>query len=363
MKIRTLKLARFRNLEDLEIEPNGALNILFGPNGSGKTNLCEAIHFVSAGKNLKGRRQTELIHWDSDDSLIKLTTAEDDQIIVYLKRGESKQIRYNSKEKKQSQLRRMIPTFTFTPEDLNLSQGSPQRRRSMLNDQLSLMDDDYDGFLNKYESELKKKNNLLKKNKINEQFLNVLNERIVELGAEMAVRRTSYLNELNEILPGVYQEFASNDHKLTLNYGDKRYVTTDLDRVKEIFAEEIEDSSDREVELETSVVGPHRDKFVYRLNDRDLRKYGSQGEQRTAVVATYFANLRLYRDAFGEPPVLIFDDILSELDRSRGNALLENLPEEPQIFMTTATRNQSFKKLSGEFSAYQLDAGQIEKLR
>ncbi len=362
MKIDQMKLARFRNLEDLEIEPNGRLNILFGPNGSGKTNLCEAVHFTSTGNNLKGTRQSELINWDEDDTLIKISSAAEDQIIVYLKRGEAKQVRYNSKEVKQSELRRILPTYTFTPEDLNLSQGSPQRRRSMINDQLGVLSDDYGSVFRKYERELKKKNNLLKKDEINEDFLDVLNERLADLGAEIVDRRSDYLTDLNEILPGTYGEFAADDHELTLNYSDGRYADASREEIREILIEDIRENHDREIELENATVGPHRDKFRYRLNGRNLRKYGSQGEQRTAVVATYFANLTLYEETFGELPILIFDDILSELDRSRGNALLEYLPHDPQIFMTTATRNQSFKKLSGEFTAFELNDGEVERL-
>src|SRR6056297_3551945 len=104
MKISQMKLARFRNLEDLEIEPNRRLNILFGPNGSGKTNLCEAVHFVSTGNNLKGSRQSELINWDADDTLVKLQLDENSQVIVYIQRREGKQVRYNSKEIRQSKL-------------------------------------------------------------------------------------------------------------------------------------------------------------------------------------------------------------------------------------------------------------------
>lgn len=363
MKISRMKLARFRNLEDLEVEPNERLNILFGPNGSGKTNLCEAIHFTSTGKNLKGTRQSELINWEADDALIKVSGENGDQIIVYLKRGEAKQARYNSKEVKQSELRRVLPTYTFTPEDLNLSQGSPQRRRTMINDQLSTLSDDYGGVLRKYESELKKKNNLLKKDEINGEFLDVLNERLVDLGAEIVDRRSEYLSDLNSILPGAYQEFAANDHDLTLNYSDGRYAEASREEVRDILIGDIRENHDREIELENATVGPHRDRFKYRLNGRNLRKFGSQGEQRTAVVATYFSNLELYRETFGRLPILIFDDILSELDRNRGDTLLGHLPEDPQIFMTTATRNQSFKKLSGEFAAFELDDGKVERLR
>ncbi len=361
MKISKLKVAGFRNLTESEIKPNEHLNILFGPNGSGKTNLCESIHFVSTGNNLKGNRQQELINWDSDDALIKVNLSTDDQIIVYLKRGEQKQVRYNSNPKTQSKLRKLFATYTFIPEDLYLSKGSPQRRRTMINDQLTLLDGDYKQTLTKYNDELKKKNNLLKKDEINIEFLTVLNTRLSELGAEIIVSRMRYLKRLNNTLPKTYQEFSSTDHKLTLNYSDQRYSNKTCEEIKAMLGEELEEKYEKEREIETTIVGPHRDKFLFNLQGRNLRKYGSQGEQRTAVISTYFSNIQLYKENEGEWPILIFDDILSELDTNRGNALLNNIPTEPQRFMTTATRNPAFKKLSGEFSVFQLTGGTIKE--
>lgn len=361
MKISKLKVSRFRNLTGSEIKPNERLNILFGPNGSGKTNLCESIHFVSTGDNLKGNRQQELIHWNSDDALIKVNLSTNDQIIVYLKRGEQKQVRYNSNPKTQSKLRNFFATYTFIPEDLYLSKGAPQRRRTMINDQLTLLDEDYTQTLTKYNDELKKKNNLLKKDEINAEFLMVLNDRLSELGAEIIVSRIRYLKRLNNILPQTYREFSSTNHKLTLNYSDQRYSNKTREEIEAILGEELEEKYEKEREVETTIVGPHRDKFVFKLQGRSLRKYGSQGEQRTAVIATYFSNIRLYKENEGDWPILIFDDILSELDTNRGDALLNNLPTGPQIFMTTATRNPAFKKLSGEFSVFQLSEGKIKE--
>ncbi len=361
MKLEKIKIKNFRNLDETTVDPDDRLNLIFGPNGSGKTNFCEAIHFVSTGDNIKGTRQRELINWNADHTLIQLEIASEDQLTVYLQKGEAKEIRINSKKKSQSELSDLFPTHTFIPEDLYISKGSPKKRRTLVNRHLGQLDTDYDNLLTQYNSELKKKNTLLKKNELNEEFLQVLEERLVDLGAEIIQKRASYLKELNERLPEVYGRFVRNGARLSLNYVDEILMKGSGEDLVEYLSDRIEENRQKELEQETTVVGPHRDKFEYRLEGKNLRKYGSQGELRTAVIATYLSYLKLYEERYEEWPVLILDDILSELDRKRGERLLENLPEGPQIFMTTATRNPSFKKLTGEFSVLRITGGSVEE--
>lgn len=361
MKLEEIKVRNFRNLSDQKVKLNSSLNLIFGPNGSGKSNFCEAIHFASTGNNLKGTRQSELINWDSDFALVQLITGREDRIVVYLKEDEGKEIKVNSKTKRQSDLEDLIPTYTFVPEDLYISKGPPRRRRSTLNSQISSLDHSYKSVLSDYRSELKKKNTLLKKEELNEEFLEVLNERLAEFGAEIIVGRASYLEKLNGLLPEYYRSFVSSGGELSLDYGEDLPDEMTKENMKAFLAGKIRDHREKEVEQENSVIGPHRDKFYYRLNGKDLRKFGSQGELRTAVISTYLAYLDLYNENFDDWPVLILDDILSELDRDRGGAFLNDLPEEPQVIMTTASRDPAFSKLSGDFSVLEMAGGEIEK--
>jgi DNA replication and repair protein RecF len=361
MKINRLKITNYRNIEELEVEPNSRLNLIFGPNGSGKTNLCEAIHFVSTGDNIKGSRQRELINWNSDYALVRLGLTNDDQVVVYLKEGEGKEIKINSKTGKQSELNSLVRTHTFVPEDLYISKGPPRRRRSLLNRHLSQLSEGYGQLLSEYDAELKKKNTLLKKDEINEEFLEVLSTRLVDLGARIIVRRVDYLDELNGLLPDIYGKFVGTDQELSLSYSEDGLAGTSEEEVKNNLSEKLERNREKELDRETSVVGPHRDKFEFFLDGKRLRTFGSQGELRTAVIATYLAYLELYERKYDDFPILVLDDILSELDRRRGEAFLENLPEEPQVFMTTATRSPSFRKLSGEFTVLKVAGGGVEK--
>ena len=361
MKIDRLKLTNYRNLREFEVEPNSRLNLIFGPNGSGKTNFCEAIYFASTGDNIKGSRQREMINWNSEYALVRMELENDDQVVVYLKQDEGKEIKINSKSGKQSELRSLLPTHTFVPEDLYISKGSPRRRRSLLNRHLSQLSEGYGHVLSEYNAELKKKNTLLKKDDINEEFLQVLNERLIELGARLTVERADYLRKLNQYLPDIYGKFVRTEQDLNLSYSQDDLVEKTEEELRELLSDKLARNKKKELDRETSVVGPHRDKFEYLLDGKNLRTFGSQGELRTAVIVTYLAYLELYGEKFGDLPILILDDILSELDRERGGAFLENLPEQPQVFMTTATRSPSFSKLSGEFTVLKVAKGVIEK--
>ncbi|MFB6214741.1 MAG: DNA replication/repair protein RecF, partial [Candidatus Bipolaricaulia bacterium] len=322
---------------------------------------CEAIHFVSTGDNIKGSRQGELINWDSNYALVRMVLRNDDEVVVYLKEGEGKEIKINSKSGRQSDLRSLVPIHTFVPEDLYISKGPPRRRRSLLNRHLSQLSEGYGHLLSEYNAELKKKNTLLKKDEINEDFLEVLSERLIELGARITAERADYLRELNRHLPEIYGQFVRTDQELNLRYSEDGLIDRSKEELVEILSERLRRNREKELDRETSVIGPHRDKFEFLLDGKDLRTFGSQGELRTAVIATYLAYLELYEKKFEELPILVLDDILSELDRARGEAFLDNLPEGPQVFMTTATRSPSFRKLSGEFTVLKIQEGVIER--
>jgi len=347
MKVRHTLIRGFRNLNGVDLWPNEHLNVLVGANGSGKTNFCEAFHFASTGRNLRGSSRNELIGWDSSYLLLRFELINEDRLTVYLRKGEGKRLELNNKAVKQSQVRSQLPVLSFTPDELVKLKGGPKERRRMLDEHLGFLSSEYGRMLGDYESELKKKNALLKKEKPDEEFLEVLDKRLAKLGAEVMARRGRFLERLNGLLPRLYRELAPEAGRLSLNYRNLPEGEIEVDRLKVHLEKRIEESKERERRLETTVVGPHRDKIEYFLGERPLRKYGSQGEQRSATIATYLAFLKLYEKDRQDWPLLLLDDILSELDEERSRYLLENLPEEPQIFLTTTELSRKLSELLG----------------
>lgn len=362
MLIRELTLQGFRNIKRAQVKPNSNLNVLLGPNGAGKTNFCEGIYFMSTGETLKGSRQNELIGWNSDDLLVRAHLDNEDTVAVYLQPGESKTIKIDSKNATQSDLRKKIPVLTFVPDDLYFVKGGPARRRKLIDDHLSLLDPNFTRIANDYERELKKKNALLKKEDPNEEFLNVLNRRLAETGAELTYHRVRFIKALNEKLPDNYGRLTGGQREpLQFHYQDIPGLDAEEDELQAYLAEEIEQSLDKEREIQTSVVGPHRHKISYRMKGRSMRKYGSQGEQRSCITATKLALLELYYQRFEEWPVLILDDILSELDHDRGASLLNRLPSGPQMFITATEKEELFDNLPRSYTIYLIRDGRLQE--
>ncbi|MFP4646038.1 MAG: DNA replication/repair protein RecF [Candidatus Bipolaricaulota bacterium] len=360
MKIRHFLLKNFRNLDEVDLSPHEELNLIVGPNGSGKTNFCEAIYFLSTAKTLKGTRQSEVIGWGASHTLIHVTVTGEDQLKAYLERGESKQAQINSKSAKQSELRRKLPVLTFTPEDLLVVKGGPRERREMLDSHLFLLSHDYERAYGKYRAELKKKNALLKKDDPNEEFLDVLNQRLAKLGATIMRLRAAFLDRMNGLLSEKYDQLLSGDKpELTMIYEEVPRLRAKKAEIEENLAQAFKAQKDKEKELETSVVGPHRDKIRYQLGGNDLRKFGSQGEQRSAVIATKLSLLKLYHDVLGEWPVLLLDDILSELDKGRENSLLHHIPQGPQVFLTS-TEEEDLLDISANYKLYKISRGRVK---
>ena len=211
MKAEKLKLSGFRNLSDLEIKPHPRLNVLYGGNGAGKTNLCEALHFASTGKALKGRKQEELIKWDKSELLIRISLEDKDEVVIYLREDNSKQVKLNGKNVSQKEMEEKMPVISFVPTDLDAIKGGPANRRELVNDYIGPVSSDYRNYLKDYQSELNKKNALLKKEKINKEFLNVLNERIIELGSEISYIRFRFIKKINKFLIKSYRKISGGE--------------------------------------------------------------------------------------------------------------------------------------------------------
>lgn len=361
MKVEKLKLSGFRNLSDLRIIPHSRLNIFYGGNGAGKTNLCESLYFASTGRPLRGRRQRELIRWGGNELLIRISLENGDTLVVYLTESNSKQIKLNEKNESQGKIKRKLPVISFVPTDLNLIKGGPGKRRELLNVHLESLSTDYSKTLKDYRNELKKKNALLKKEKINREFLKVLNERTQKLGTEISFTRYRFIKRLNQLLEEKYKDLSNSENEVSLTYDSLPGGEGSRKKISESLEEKLEEKKSKEIERETSLVGPHRDKINYRLDGRDLRKFGSQGQQRTAVVATKLSLITIYKERFDSFPLLLLDDIFSELDPERAEHVLLNLPAGAQTFVTSAEPLELENLLDFQPGLFYLSDGEVRR--
>lgn len=361
MFLKKIQLKNFRNLNQIDITPNGRINLIIGENASGKTNFCEALYYLSCGQILKGERQRELIGWNQPVTTVELVLGTGNRIKAYLNRDTREKITtLNNKNSSPGEIYDHFQVLLFTPDNLRVLKGSPKVRRKFFNRQISDLDRNYSHNLKSYGSVVARKNASLKKEKVDPSLLEVFNEKIAEYGSIIIAGRIKYIEAINGHLSDIYSKFSIEAKHLELLYSEDEYQGKSVGQVKELIYRRIRKKAQKERQRGYCLVGPHRDDFRFLLNGKDVKKYGSQGEQKLSVIALKLAHLKVHYDRFGDYPVLVMDDVLGELDPKRRKKLLNNLPYDIQIFLTYTELVEPLPSLEGNF--YKLDHGTLNSI-
>ena len=334
MIIKSIELKNFRNYEQLEIAFDNATNILFGDNAQGKTNILESAYVSATTKSHKGSRDKEMIRFGEEEAHIRTVVCKKDQdfqIDLHLKKNRAKGIAINQVPiKKASDLFGILNIVFFSPEDLNIIKDGPTERRRFLDLELCQLDKIYLSDLTAYNKVLKQRNTLLKDMIFRPDLkdtLPVWDEQLVEYGKRIIRRRQMFIEELFEIVQRIHMNLSGNQEMLTIKYEPS------VDSI--FFEDELFLASDRDRKLCQTSVGPHRDDISFLLGDIDIRKYGSQGQQRTAALSLKLSEIELVKKSIGDTPVLLLDDVLSELDSNRQNYLLNSIHDIQTIITCT----------------------------
>lgn len=361
MFLKKIELKNFRNLNKIDITPNGRINLIVGENASGKTNFCEALYYLSCGQILKGERQRELIGWNQPVTTVELSLDTGNRIKAYLNRDTREKItKLNNKKCPPGEIYDHFQVLLFTPDNLRVLKGSPRVRRKFFNRKISDLDRNYSNNLKSYESVVAKKNASLKKEKVDPSLLEVFNEKITEYGSIIISHRIKYIEAINGHLSDIYCKFSIEAKHLELLYTEDEYRGKNVGDVKELIYRRIRKKAQKERERGYCLVGPHRDDFHFLMNGKDVKKYGSQGEQKLSVIAQKLAHLEVHYDRFDDYPVLVMDDIMGELDSKRRKKLLNNLPPDIQIFLTYTELVEPLPSLEGNF--YTLEHGTLNRI-
>lgn len=334
MIIKSIELKNFRNYEQLEISFDHATNILFGDNAQGKTNILESAYVSATTKSHKGSRDKEMIRFGEEEAHIRTVVGKkerDFQIDIHLKKNRSKGIAINQVPiKKASDLFGILNIVFFSPEDLNIIKDGPTERRRFLDLELCQLDKIYLSDLTAYNKVLKQRNTLLKDMIYRPDLKDTLpiwDEQLIEYGKRIIRRRQEFVSELFEIVQDIHSNLSGNRELLTLKYEPN---------VESMFFEdELFRASDRDRKLCQTSVGPHRDDISFLLGTVDIRKFGSQGQQRTAALSLKLSEIELVKKSIGDTPVLLLDDVLSELDSNRQNYLLNSIHDIQTIITCT----------------------------
>lgn len=327
MYIKYLKLNNYRNYDDLSIELSPNVNVFIGDNAQGKTNILESIYYCSIGKSHRTNKDKELIKWDKDNTLISVYVSKnriDKRIDIKIFKEGKKGINVNSvKINKTSELMGTLNVVMFSPEDLKIVKESPSYRRRFLDIELCKLNKRYYYSLVQYNKSLDERNASLKKWKeINNDILDVYDEQISDFGSYIIKERHLYIHKLKEWGYKIHKEITSDIENI-----DFQYISTikNIESCKEELLYSLKINRKKDFEKKVTSCGPHRDDFNILINGIDARIYGSQGQQRTSVLTIKFASLEIIRDLTGEYPVLLLDDVLSELDINRQKYVLNKI--------------------------------------
>ncbi len=333
MKIERLVLYNFRNLAPVELVAKGGLNLIIGPNAAGKSNLCEAIYYGARGELFKGERQRDVIAWGQQEASLEFSV-NGDEIRIHLNgRARAKTIELNREKKSHRELSVRLRTLLFTPDEVQIMKGRPEQRRRFLDRSIAELSHEYRYALLEYEHALQRKNALLRRGSPNLDVLEAFNAELIDRGSWLIARRLDYLKEVNKTLAERYHAISGQATRLTATYETPLHSSS-LSGLRARFAQLIAHATPEEIRRGMALVGPHRDDVRFELDGHDVRRFGSQGEQKSALCAVLLAQLDLHSQRFGDPPILILDDVLSELDSARFQRLLKLLPNDIQIFLT-----------------------------
>ena len=334
MYLQHIHLINYRNYENQELALNRGINVLIGANGQGKTNLLEAVYYLSVGNNFRGNKDIELIQWEKPYLRLTGQMKKDDSercydLEVYIDREKNKQLKINGvKYKSMSELHNYLRVVLFSPDDLKIVKGSPAERRRYLDVCMSQQDKTYYHLIRDYDRIVQQRNNLLKElqyRHTDKSQLEVWNQYLIEYGSQIIYKRLQYLKILVPMARKVQQALTCETERFSVTYHCSMGAIGDftVDQIKEVFHNILSQKVEEEILKGTTLWGPHRDDLIFYLNHMDLKKYGSQGQQRTAILSLKMAELQTFYKLNGEYPLLLLDDVMSELDNQRRHFLLQ----------------------------------------
>jgi len=335
MHVKNISLVSYRNYENLQLELGKHVNVFIGDNAQGKTNVLEAMYYCAFAKSHRTSKDRELINWKKDKAFISLLVGKirlDKKIDINILRDGKKAIKVNSiKVNKIGELFGTFNVVMFSPEDLKVIKEAPSLRRRLLDMELSQVNSKYYFNLVQYNKILDERNVLLKSKSFNIDVLDVYDLQLIEYADYIISKRLEYIDKINFYGIDIHNEITSGKERIKFKYS----CNINLDDYKSNYYKKLKDNILRDREKGITSVGPHRDDFNVFINDVDAKIFGSQGQQRTSILTMKFSSMKIIKEITGEYPVLLLDDVLSELDNNRKRYILSSINEIQTIITCT----------------------------
>lgn len=363
-------LHNFRNYADSRVRFSPGVNILIGHNAQGKTNMLEAIYVLALTKSYRTSNDHDLIRWGQATGRIAGTVTKRvgkvPLSLAFTSKGKRAKVNHLEQERLSSYVGQ-LNVVLFAPEDLNLVKGAPSLRRRFMDQEFGQMSNRYLANAGRYRRYLRQRNRYLKQLKYGTQhdlvLLEVLSDQLAASGAEVMVARRQLLDRLLVWAQELHHQIAANEAQLTFEYSSTPHVDNDA-TVKEVYAQLrhiYSDNQQREIDHGTTLAGPHRDDLKFLIDGKNVQTFGSQGQQRTTALAVKLAEIDLMKEITGEYPLLLLDDVLSELDASRQTHLLAAIQDKVQIFLTTTSLSDITQRLINPPTVFEIDHGTLAK--
>ena len=324
MKIKSLKIKNFRNYEFLKLQFDPAANIFYGDNAQGKTNILEAVYLSGTSKSHRGTRDKDMIQFGQTESHIETIVEKNEieyQIDMHLKKNSPKGIAINKIPiRKAGELFGIVNLVFFSPEDLNIIKNGPGERRRFMDLELCQLDQIYLTDLAGYNHIVNQRNRLLKdlyQNPSLRETLEIWDIQMLQYGKKIIEKRRDFVRDLNDVIQDIHRNLTGGEEHLEVIY--------EPSTESECFEETLKKNRERDMRTKMTSAGPHRDDLCFMVNGIDIRKFGSQGQQRTAALSLKLSEIYLVKEKIKDTPILLLDDVLSELDSNRQTYLLDSI--------------------------------------
>lgn len=365
MKVQTLQLVNYRNYSQLTLELAPEINVFLGRNAQGKTNIVEAVYYAALGRSHRTNVESELIGWQQPAGSIRLDftrLAVENCLEFQFSREKRRRILYNGHSIRTKELVGVLNAVLFSPEDIFLIKGAPAGRRRFLDIEISQASPSYYHELVQYTHIVTQRNTLLKRirdHKAKSAMLEIWDSQLAESAARIVIKRLEAVKKLNMLANLMQRRISRNEENLSIAYeihhAEQNHMTDDL---VSWYNKKLRESAELDILRGSTSVGPHRDDLILEVNGINLRSFGSQGQQRTGVLALKLAELEFLRSETGEYPILLLDDVMSELDCVRREQLLSFMQREKIQTLITATDAAYFpSEQIGRY--YQVAAGKV----
>ncbi len=362
MYIKKIKLKDFRNYENIEINFNSKVNFILGRNAQGKTNLLEAIYITSIGKSFRTNRDSEMIGFNKEFSRVYAEIYKDESessVEIIIDRKGKKFVKLDGvKIKKASELLKNVYIVIFSPEDLKIVKDEPEKRRKFIDRELCQIKPAYYDNIYNYKKVLLQKNAYLKEKKIEPSIVDIWDLQLAKYGAGVMLERNKFIEKLNTISSEIYGNITAGKEKLTLNYAPNVKLFKDFGQQEEYLYETLKKFRENDMRQGNTAKGPHKDDIEFYINGINARNFGSQGQQRTCALSLKLAEISIIEEETGEKPILLLDDVMSELDIQRQEFLIKSL-NDIQIFITTTEIPDKILEKFPEKKTFIVKNGQI----